>query len=57
MINTKGGADDRETESGFGSRQIYALIGNRRERKPTHPGELIREDLLAEAGLSRMSLR
>jgi hypothetical protein len=25
-------------------------------RKPTHPGELIREDLLAEAGLSQNKL-
>lgn len=29
---------------------------DRRERKPTHPGELIREDLLAEAGLSQNKL-
>jgi len=29
---------------------------NRRTRKPTHPGELIREDLLPEAGLSQTQL-
>lgn len=29
---------------------------NRRKRKPTHPGELIREDLLAEASLSHTQL-
>lgn len=29
---------------------------NRRKRKPTHPGELIREDLLTEAGLSQTQL-
>jgi addiction module HigA family antidote len=27
-----------------------------RERKPTHPGELIREDLLPEAGISQTEL-
>ncbi len=31
-------------------------MGNRRERKPTHPGELIREDLLPESGLSQNQL-
>ena len=29
---------------------------NRRKRKPTHPGELIREDLLAETSLSHTQL-
>jgi addiction module HigA family antidote len=29
---------------------------NRRTRKPTHPGELIREDLLPETGLSQTQL-
>lgn len=29
---------------------------NRRTRKPTHPGELIREDLLTETGLSQTQL-
>ena len=29
---------------------------NRRERKPTHPGELIREDLLPETGISQTEL-
>jgi len=29
---------------------------NSRTRKPTHPGELIREDLLAETGLSQTQL-
>ena len=31
-------------------------MGNRRTRKPTHPGELIREDLLPETGLSQSQL-
>jgi addiction module HigA family antidote len=31
-------------------------MGNRRIRKPTHPGELIREDLLTDAGLSQTRL-
>ena len=31
-------------------------MGNRRERKPTHPGELIREDLLPELGMSQIQL-
>ena len=31
-------------------------MGNRRERKPTHPGELIREDLLPELGMSQNQL-
>lgn len=31
-------------------------MGNRRKRKPTHPGELIREDLLPEIGLSQAQL-
>ena len=31
-------------------------MANRRTRKPTHPGELIREDLLPEAGLSQTHL-
>jgi addiction module HigA family antidote len=31
-------------------------MGNRRTRKPTHPGELIREDLLPETGLSQTQL-
>jgi len=31
-------------------------MDNRRERKPTHPGELIREDLLTEIGLSQAQL-
>ena len=29
---------------------------NRRARKPTHPGELIREDLLPETGISQTDL-
>jgi len=29
---------------------------NRRTRKPTHPGELIREDLLPDAGISQTDL-
>ncbi len=29
---------------------------NKRERKPTHPGELIREDLLTDAGLTQSQL-
>jgi len=29
---------------------------NRRTRKPTHPGELIREDLLPETGISQSEL-
>ena len=29
---------------------------NRRKRKPTHPGELIREDLLVETSLSHTQL-
>jgi len=29
---------------------------DRRTRKPTHPGELIREDLLTETGLSQTQL-
>jgi addiction module HigA family antidote len=29
---------------------------NRRTRKPTHPGELIREDLLPETGVSQTEL-
>ena len=29
---------------------------NRRKRKPTHPGELIREDLLPETGISQTDL-
>ena len=29
---------------------------NRRTRKPTHPGELIREDLLPETGISQTDL-
>ncbi|MFH1350267.1 MAG: HigA family addiction module antitoxin [Pseudomonadota bacterium] len=29
---------------------------NRRTRKPTHPGELIREDLLPETGISQADL-
>ena len=29
---------------------------NRRTRKPTHPGELIREDLLPETGISQTHL-
>ena len=31
-------------------------MANRRTRKPTHPGELIREDLLPETGLSQTQL-
>jgi len=31
-------------------------MGNRRERKPTHPGELIREDLLPELGMTQNQL-
>ena len=31
-------------------------MGTRRTRKPTHPGELIREDLLPETGLSQSQL-
>lgn len=31
-------------------------MGNRRTRKPTHPGELIREDLLPETGISQTDL-
>jgi len=31
-------------------------MANRRSRKPTHPGELIREDLLPEIGLSQTQL-
>lgn len=31
-------------------------MANRRTRKPTHPGELIREDLLTETGLSQTKL-
>ena len=31
-------------------------MANRRTRKPTHPGVLIREDLLPEAGLSQTQL-
>ncbi len=31
-------------------------MANRRTRKPTHPGELIREDLLSETGLSQTQL-
>jgi addiction module HigA family antidote len=31
-------------------------MGNKRERKPTHPGELIREDLLPELGMSQNQL-
>ncbi|MFZ2448395.1 MAG: HigA family addiction module antitoxin [Syntrophobacteraceae bacterium] len=29
---------------------------HRRERKPTHPGELIREDLLPETGITQSDL-
>jgi len=32
------------------------IMANRRTRKPTHPGELIREDLLPETGLSQTKL-
>ncbi len=31
-------------------------MANRRTRKPTHPGELIREDLLPETGISQTEL-
>jgi addiction module HigA family antidote len=31
-------------------------MDNRRKRKPTHPGELIREDLLTEINLSQAQL-
>jgi addiction module HigA family antidote len=31
-------------------------MANRRTRKPTHPGALIREDLLPETGLSQTQL-
>jgi addiction module HigA family antidote len=31
-------------------------MANRQTRKPTHPGELIREDLLAETGISQTQL-
>ena len=31
-------------------------MANRQTRKPTHPGELIREDLLPETGLSQTQL-
>ena len=31
-------------------------MANKRTRKPTHPGELIREDLLPETGLSQPQL-
>jgi addiction module HigA family antidote len=31
-------------------------MGNSRTRKPTHPGELIREDLLGETGISQTQL-
>jgi addiction module HigA family antidote len=31
-------------------------MGNRPTRKPTHPGKLIREDLLPETGLSQTQL-
>ncbi len=31
-------------------------MANRRIRKPTHPGELVREDLLVETGLSQTQL-
>jgi addiction module HigA family antidote len=31
-------------------------MDNRRQRKPTHPGELIREDLLVEIGMSQAQL-
>lgn len=31
-------------------------MANRRKRRPTHPGELIREDLLPETGLSQTQL-
>lgn len=31
-------------------------MANRRTRKPTHPGELIREDLFPETGLSQTQL-
>ena len=31
-------------------------MANRRVRKPTHPGELIREDLLPETGISQTQL-
>jgi len=31
-------------------------MDDRRKRKPTHPGELIREDLLTEIGLSQAQL-
>lgn len=31
-------------------------MANTRTRKPTHPGELIREDLLTETGLSQTKL-
>ncbi len=31
-------------------------MDNKRKRKPTHPGELIREDLLLETGLSQVRL-
>ncbi len=31
-------------------------MDDRRQRKPTHPGELMREDLLAEIGMSQAKL-
>ena len=31
-------------------------MANKRTRKPTHPGELIREDLLPETGISQTEL-
>lgn len=31
-------------------------MGNRRTRKPTHPGKLIKEDLLPETGISQSQL-
>jgi addiction module HigA family antidote len=32
------------------------IMENRRTRKPTHPGELIREDLMPETGISQTDL-
>ena len=31
-------------------------MGNKRTRKPTHPGELVREDLLTETGITQGQL-
>lgn len=31
-------------------------MGNKRTRKPTHPGELVREDLLPETGITQGQL-